>query len=482
MSEVEKLQDVFEFDSTWTISESTNESFNGMHVLGKIQGPFFAVNQASRNGRFYSRRLWETAIRKNETNLTDGSMVGTIGHDIELDDKNIRDGKVSHVINKLWISDNESYGQPVGMGSAYILDTPTGKILESYLRGGVKLAISSRAMGRFTGRNGSNQMLDEDNYILEGFDFTKKPGVSFAYPKLVNESHSSMGESPMPDDNMTKLIEDKINLQSKLNEALDALTKSNAKVMTVEGENTRLIEAYTAIQEENKQISEKLETARGGMDRMNESADAYRDLGSPDDLSQLIDACEAYAELGTPDQVNEALDRSRELLETYGEFGSPEEINKVMDICEAYIKLGTLQEIKESLYYLNAYSNLGHPNNISAVMDLTESYGKLGSLGDIKKVINLTEGIIDGSKKKAAKKMHEEFGVDQRVVESLVRKMGPDEAKRTLFAIGAQQKQAVSERYRADRYQQTAPSTTSSNRQSVVQKPRFERVMESLSR
>jgi hypothetical protein len=65
------------------------------------------------------------------------------------------------------------------MGKVQVLNTPSGKILQELVNGGVKLGISSRGMGSVSENNG--QTIVEDDFQLICFDFVSEPSTPNAF-------------------------------------------------------------------------------------------------------------------------------------------------------------------------------------------------------------------------------------------------------------------------------------------------------------
>jgi len=112
--------------------ESHNKSYY-------ISGVFMQAETPNRNGRFYPRPVMESAVSKyQQEHIITKRALGELGHpsspSIGLD-------RVSHIIESLDWKGNDIFGR------AKILDTPIGKIAKSLIDEGVKLGVSSRAMG-----------------------------------------------------------------------------------------------------------------------------------------------------------------------------------------------------------------------------------------------------------------------------------------------------------------------------------------------
>jgi len=74
------------------------------------------------------------------------------------------------------------------MGKIKVLNTPSGKILQSLVGDGCKLGISSRGLGSV--RESKGQTIVEDDFQLICFDFVSEPSTPEAYMTL-QESKSS---------------------------------------------------------------------------------------------------------------------------------------------------------------------------------------------------------------------------------------------------------------------------------------------------
>lgn len=162
--------------------ESKNESQNKKAVLKSVEGPFAEVNEQNRNGRRYSRKLWEKVINSDYVKemLPNRTLFGEADH--PADRAEISLPNVSHVVTSLkMMPDGVIYGK------ADILDTPAGRILNTLIEYGAKLGVSSRGMGTIS--EGDGNWVDEENYVFITFDFVPMPSVRRARPN-VHESES----------------------------------------------------------------------------------------------------------------------------------------------------------------------------------------------------------------------------------------------------------------------------------------------------
>ena len=189
-------RDISIIESKLTLREPTNEEMTankGNAILGVVSGPHFAPNQHSRNGgRYYGEDLWRKVIEEDQDvsrRANGNTMYGTIGHDLEIDEKALREGLASHYTKNLTIAeDKNSPSGLMGHADSYIIDTPAGRALYAYLKSGGNWYVSSRADGSYKGEINGKPRMDANSYKLERFDFVTDPGFLVANPKLVQEA------------------------------------------------------------------------------------------------------------------------------------------------------------------------------------------------------------------------------------------------------------------------------------------------------
>lgn len=178
-----------------TISEGTSNP-SPYKVLGTARGCFAPINEFSRNRRLYSPELWPTVLQNEElkNRLSSRAVFGCLGHaDKLVDDRDIQEGKVSHIVTLLEVRNDEKTGKPYLYGELEILDTPAGRILEAMYKGGANLYVSSRAAGKLVPVPGQNySLVKPDQYHVHTFDIVCRPGFLQAHPmfEAANESVS----------------------------------------------------------------------------------------------------------------------------------------------------------------------------------------------------------------------------------------------------------------------------------------------------
>lgn len=367
---------------TYEVVNQVNEAaydgtvIDGTHYLALVRGPFFAVDKSSGNGRFYSRKLWERAIRLTENKRTNGLMIGTIGHNQPLKDEDLLKGVASHRVTRLWI--DESTG--MGYGEIVVLGSAAGRELNALLRGGVRLSVSSRAFGDFAGVGpDGNKAINPETYDLETFDFVQTPGVSSATPSLVNENkvidktpNNTNEDLGMSQTIVETLVADKQRVQTQYEGAL----KDNA-----------------SLTEQNTQLSARTQLAEAA------STKAVADLSEAQGKLQIATATnEAYAKIGTPEEVTESLTQSKAVLEQYVGLGSIESIQNDLEVLEQYEELGEFDKVSEAVAIAAVCEENGlDEDQLVAKLELLKQYEELGTIDEIGRVFEFTE------------KQHEEF-------------------------------------------------------------------------
>lgn len=127
-----------------------------------------ALNQ---NGRIYPRNILEREIRNYQKFINENRALGELDHP---DTSVVELKNVSHIVREA-IMDRDG----IVHGRVEILDTPSGKIAQDLVKGGVKIGISSRGVGS-TEKKGEYTYVAED-FILIAFDLVCDPSTPGAF-------------------------------------------------------------------------------------------------------------------------------------------------------------------------------------------------------------------------------------------------------------------------------------------------------------
>lgn len=176
--------------------ESSQDSSNS-HCLGTMYGPCADFNNPTRNGNFYSKKLWENVFKDDivKESLQDRILIGELDHpETRLETKATN---ACIVMTDYEFHDNEG----LLYGKFDILPTPNGRILKSLIDCGCKIGVSSRGEGDVTVETTEDfssevNKVDENNYEFVAFDAVVLPAVKAAKPSLQESlNHTSLKES-----------------------------------------------------------------------------------------------------------------------------------------------------------------------------------------------------------------------------------------------------------------------------------------------
>lgn len=156
--------------------KTTNEN-KTPGVLCTLTGACMQFGKVNRNNRIYSKKLVEDRILNNPTVkecIKNRSMLGEGGHPENRID--ISYPQVGISCKKLWIPEGDG---DLLYGEFDILDTPTGRILNTLAQYGTKIGISARAVADSIQKDGHEVIL-ENSYELITFDAVTEPGFKCA--------------------------------------------------------------------------------------------------------------------------------------------------------------------------------------------------------------------------------------------------------------------------------------------------------------
>lgn len=439
-------RDVFEPELKFTLEESSE--VDGVHILGKVKGQFFVPEGISRNKRYYTKGLWEKTLKKENIRekLKDRRMFGTISHEQKLDDVALLEGKFSHIVTDLRI---DADGK--GVGEALILNTPAGQILNTVLRAGSKLFVSSRADGDFNGTYQGIPKVDEDKYTLETFDFVLDPGFLQANPRLAENFEPFLNylyqnnDEDLNSDKKKDIKED----HSMENKLIESLTTDKIKLTE---QLTNVLAALEVEKAEKTTMASEFSTMKEKLEKVEESAGKlalYERLGTAEDVEKAMDTSlekiKAYEALGTMEEIEKvfavAESKNTEQAEQYKELGTPEEITaafaKVEETLTAYAALGSAEEIEHA---------------ISVGIQTVESYKRLGSVDEINCVLEKFDVMADSLRRQVSeskiKALAKECGVEEAVVRKVYGKMMESEIKELFKDVPQKTSSKLTEKFR----------------------------------
>jgi hypothetical protein len=157
----------------WTPLSYDNKilkEYKEQHGKMMLKGIIQRANTLNQNGRVYPTSILSREIMNYQKLIEENRALGECDHPessvVEL--KN-----VSHIVREARMQGDDVYGV------IEILDTPSGKIIQSLIESGITLGISSRGVGS-TKRSGDTQVV-QDDFQLICFDMVSEPSTPGAY-------------------------------------------------------------------------------------------------------------------------------------------------------------------------------------------------------------------------------------------------------------------------------------------------------------
>jgi len=149
------------------------KQLNGGKVM--LRGVIQRADTLNQNGRIYPRAILEREIDNYQKFIRENRALGECDHP---DTSVVELKNVSHIVREAKMD-----GDTV-TGVVELLDTPSGKILQSLVEAGITLGISSRGVG--STRNQSGAVVVQDDFQLICFDIVSEPSTPGAF--MMNES------------------------------------------------------------------------------------------------------------------------------------------------------------------------------------------------------------------------------------------------------------------------------------------------------
>jgi len=148
-----------------------------------IKGILQRAEVQNQNGRVYPHQILAREAKKYETLISEKRALGELDHP---DSSVVNLSNVSHnIVEMHW------EGKDL-IGTIEVLNTPTGKILQELLKGGILVGISSRGLGSVQEAEGS--AIVQDDFELIAFDMVSNPSTHGAFMKPIHESVDKYGQ------------------------------------------------------------------------------------------------------------------------------------------------------------------------------------------------------------------------------------------------------------------------------------------------
>ena len=157
----------------WTPISCTKEMLKeSKEKYGKImlKGIIQRANTLNQNGRIYPKSILEREVMNYQKLIKENRALGECDHP---DSSVVELKNVSHIVREAYMQGDDVYG------SIEVLDTPSGKIIQSLIESGITLGISSRGVGS-TSTKGNTQVV-QDDFQLICFDMVSEPSTPGAF-------------------------------------------------------------------------------------------------------------------------------------------------------------------------------------------------------------------------------------------------------------------------------------------------------------
>lgn len=142
-----------------------------------IEGPYLMAEEANRNGRVYQlAEMIPEVDRYLEEMVKTNRALGELNHPSSIE---VNPERACHMVTEMRRDGN------IFFGKSKILNTPMGNIVKSLIHEGVKLGVSSRALGKLTPNGGYNSV---SNFRLICNDVVHDPSVPTAFVNGILES------------------------------------------------------------------------------------------------------------------------------------------------------------------------------------------------------------------------------------------------------------------------------------------------------
>lgn len=250
--------------------------------LGVLKGPCADYNTKTRNGNFYSRKLWENVFKSDlvKEALQDKVLFGELDHPETRLETSLKE--TCMVMTGYSFDDNSKSV----IGTFEILPTPNGKLLKSILDCGCKIGVSSRGDGEVTESTEGN-VVDENNYYFVGFDAVAIPAVKKAKPVLQESLHARSFKESLESQISSAASMSELNTIKRVIEASsipdsDSLIESiNIKSKELEGTNRssdnlmedleKSVAQVNQLTEENRVLKQEVVNCNSKIERLTKS-------------------------------------------------------------------------------------------------------------------------------------------------------------------------------------------------------------------
>ena len=143
-----------------------------------IKGPYMMAEDVNRNKRYYpTQELKREVDRYLKDMVKENRSMGELNHpttaEVDLE-------RACHIVTDMWQEGNTFFGK------SKVLSTPCGKIVKSLINDGVKVGMSSRALGQLTEEKGGINKVSDMKLVA--IDCVSDPSCPKAFVNGILES------------------------------------------------------------------------------------------------------------------------------------------------------------------------------------------------------------------------------------------------------------------------------------------------------
>lgn len=163
------------FDVQYLVEEPNKEGEQNLYIYG----PYLQAEAKNKNNRIYTlEEMTNEVNRYKKEMISTKRSLGELNHPSSAE---VNPERACHMITEL-----NQQGTSF-IGKSKILGTPTGKIVRSLIQDGVRLGVSSRALGKLV-KEGNKSVDTVKNMRLCAVDVVHDPSVDKAFVQGILES------------------------------------------------------------------------------------------------------------------------------------------------------------------------------------------------------------------------------------------------------------------------------------------------------
>ena len=165
-----------------------------------VEGVVQKAGEKNQHGRVYPKKVLDREIKSYKAGpVSENRAYGELDHP---DSQVINLGNTCHVVRDVWWDGDDVIGR------IEILDTPSGRILQTLFNRGLTVGISSRGLGSVKEVYESNTVEVQDDFELLCWDFVSTPSTHGAYVQPVSQLNEGISSPIYRYDNVNSIISD----------------------------------------------------------------------------------------------------------------------------------------------------------------------------------------------------------------------------------------------------------------------------------